>query len=271
MTMNCEHCQAELEDFLYGELSPARASAVKAHLAGCADCRRARQDLGREAELFAGYHERTALEPTPEMWEQIRTRIEADGPAPGRGATGWLGRLSLLPLLQPAVLRQLAFGALLVVVSVAATVIYLRERRPEPDRTEGIAQTTPTPTPAPGSTPAAPTATPIPPAPPEVAAAKPKPRAPKLSEEELIGQQVARAEREYQGAIRLLDRAIARRRDGLDPAILAQYQSSLALIDSSIETSRQALRDHPRDPAAGQFLLAAYARKVELMQEIAMH
>ena len=150
-------------------------------------------------------------------------------------------------------------------------MIYLRERRPEPDRTEVIAQTTPTPTPAPGSTPAAPTATPVPPAPPEVAAAKPKPRAPKLSEEELIGQQVARAEREYQGAIRLLDRAIARRRDGLDPAILAQYQSSLALIDSSIETSRQALRDHPRDPAAGQFLLAAYARKVELMQEIAMH
>ena len=39
MTMNCEHCQAELEDFLYGELGPARASAVKAHLAGCADCR----------------------------------------------------------------------------------------------------------------------------------------------------------------------------------------------------------------------------------------
>ena len=269
MTMNCEHCQAELEDFLYGELGPARAAAVKTHLAGCADCRRARADLGREAELFAGYHERTALEPTPEMWEQIRTRIEADGPAPGRGATGWLGRLSLLPLLQPAVLRQLAFGALLVGVSVAATAIYLRERRPEPRRPEISTQTTPTP--VPGSTPAVPDATPAPTAPPQIAAVKPKPRAPKLSEEELIGQQVARAEREYQGAIRLLDRAIARRRDGLGPAILAQYQSSLALIDGSIEASRRALRDHPRDPAAGQFLLAAYAKKVELMQEIAMH
>jgi len=44
----------------------------------------------------------------------------------------------------------------------------------------------------------------------------------------------------------------------------------LALIDQSIDKSREALRARPGDPSAGQYLLAAYARKVELMQEVAI-
>jgi hypothetical protein len=68
----------------------------------------------------------------------------------------------------------------------------------------------------------------------------------------------------------MLDRAIAKRKDSLDASAFAQYEASLALIDESIERSRVALRGRVGDPAAGQFLLAAYARKVELMQEIAL-
>jgi hypothetical protein len=33
---------------------------------------------------------------------------------------------------------------------------------------------------------------------------------------------------------------------------------------------RRALRERPDDPTAGQFLLAAYAKKLGLMQDIAM-
>jgi hypothetical protein len=103
-------------------------------------------------------------------------------------------------------------------------------------------------------------------APPAVQNAPPR----KLSEQEMITNQLARAEREYRSAIRLLDGAIAKRKETLDPTVYEHYQSSLALIDKSIEESRQALRRDPTDAAAGQFLLAAYSRKVELMQEIAM-
>lgn len=92
---------------------------------------------------------------------------------------------------------------------------------------------------------------------------------PKLSETQLIQNQIARAEREYQGAIKLLDRVIARHRDNFAPGLLKQYESSLALIDNSIAESRRALRDRPEDAASGQFLLSAYAKKLELMQEIA--
>jgi len=82
--------------------------------------------------------------------------------------------------------------------------------------------------------------------------------------------QVARAEREYLSAIRLLDRAIERRRDELDPDVVRQYEASLALIDASIESSRKAFRENRSDLNASSFLIAAYSRKVELMQDIAM-
>jgi hypothetical protein len=91
-----------------------------------------------------------------------------------------------------------------------------------------------------------------------------------LSEEEMIKAQIARTEREYVSAIRMLGRAIAKRKDTIDPSAFTQFESSLALIDQSIEKSREALRARPGDPSAGQFLLAAYARKVELMQEVAI-
>ncbi len=99
---------------------------------------------------------------------------------------------------------------------------------------------------------------------------RPPATANRLTEEEQITQQIARAEREYQGAIRLLDRAIAKRREGFDAEVFRQYEASLALIDDSIAQSRRALRAKPDDVTAGQFLLAAYAKKIELMQDIAM-
>jgi anti-sigma factor RsiW len=78
--MNCELYQTELEDFLYGELAENRAAEMRAHLAACPACAQARETLEREQEIFAQYHEQTALEPAPELWAAVRTRIQA---APG--------------------------------------------------------------------------------------------------------------------------------------------------------------------------------------------
>ncbi|MEO6726824.1 MAG: hypothetical protein ABIP14_16170, partial [Blastocatellia bacterium] len=86
-----------------------------------------------------------------------------------------------------------------------------------------------------------------------------------------ITRQLARAEREYQGVIKMLDRAVAKRRYEIQPEAFKQYQASLALIDSSIAQSKRALRERPEESSASQFLLAAYAKKVELMQTIAMN
>jgi hypothetical protein len=264
--MNCERYQLELEDFLYGELTEKRAAEVRAHLAGCADCAARRDGLQREHELFAQFYEETALDPTGEMWNAIRAGIEG-APRPtapelhttGGGWFDWLWR--------PALLRQAAFAVLLVALSVAATMYFTR-RGAEPHVTSVATGKGPSPVAEPGGAPHRLAPPRVAPPAASLAARKEPPRP--LSEQELIRQQLAKAEREYQGAIRLLDRAIARRRDSLDPNVIREYESSLALIDDSIARSRRAMQAQSGDASAGQFLLAAYAKKVELMQDIAM-
>jgi anti-sigma factor RsiW len=295
--MNCEYCKNELEDFLYGELGEERAAEMRAHLGNCAVCAALRDKIDRENEIFGQFYEQTSIEPATEMWEAIRARINSEArsrtqiersatsPASRLRELSWLERLrhgAFERLLAPAALRQAAFAALLVALSVVATTLYLKrgERSVEKvavnvgkgDPTPSPRQNTP-PSPSPsiditsvgakpnnvGSTPKSEK--------PQVNRATP-PR--QLTDQELVNLQIARAEREYQKAIRLLDQAIAKQRDRLDPALIKQYESSLALIDDTINPSRRARRERPDDPTAGQFLLAAYAKKLGLMQDIAM-
>ena len=278
--MNCQTCQSELEDFLYGELDVARQSALSEHLSVCADCRAAQVVLERENEWFAQFYEQNALEPSDEMWQAIRTRIQPEKPTVE--TAGWSERLRnwFAPVFAPAILRQAGFAALLILVSVGLTTLYFSTRKTE-DRQ--IARTTPSPTATPTATPTTlqPQPTPAPDvkenvraqiavvkAPAPKADAKPAPT--KLTEEEVLSQQIAKASREYQSAIKLLERTIAKRKTQLDEGTVKQFEGSLAMIDASIATSRAALRAHPNDPTAARFLLAAYSKKVELMQEIAM-
>ena len=284
MAINCDNCQADLEDFLYGELSESRSTEIRSHLSGCESCAALRTELERENEVFADFFEQTAIDPSEELWQSIRTRI-GNKPVTQKNP-GWLGRLFngevLALFLSPAVFRQVAFAVILVALTVTATVVYLKRNA---SQTQMVAQNhieqakTPQSTVVPvvkeSGNPAEP-ATGQNDQPPQQrpmvipAVNRPAPPVGEVSERDLISRQIRRAENEYRGAIRMLDRAIARRSDSFDPELIRQYQSSLALIDDSISQSRLALRRTPDDAAAGQFLLAAYARKVELMQDIAM-
>jgi anti-sigma factor RsiW len=277
--MTCERCKAEIEDLLYGELSDARATEIRAHLASCSACALEREALERENEIFSTYYEQTALEPSAEMWEAIRSRINFE-PAmqeQGRSSDGfWASLMSAGAvgwLLRPSLLRQTAFALALIALSVAATTLFLKRSSERRDVTD-VTFTTPTlqPTVPPAPSPS-PTVAPVEVPPPPVRTTpskKPVQPVKQLTDQEMLNQQIARAEREYQNAIKMLDRAIVKRKDSFDSELIKQYESSLALIDDSIATSRRALRTRPNDLAAGQFLLAAYARKVELMQDIAM-
>lgn len=278
--MNCQQCQDELEDFLYGEAGAGVAAEMRAHFADCETCRGSLEKLEREARVFSDYYTQTAMEPSSELWDAIRDRIRDEAPAVSANSwAGWLkGRtagFSLSWLLRPAMVRQLAAALALIVVTVVVTT-FLLSRRPGNDQlATRETQTTPTPvtTPEPG---------PVRNSGSDLTLGEPsgggsrlvnrpiivKPEI--LSEEAMLKQQIARTEREYLRAIRMLDQAIVKRKLTLDPSAFAQFESSLALIDDSIEKSRLALRGEKKDAAAGQFLLAAYARKVELMQEIAI-
>lgn len=293
--MNCQTCQSELEDLLHGEVDTAWKIALHEHLSVCADCRAAQVALERENELFAQYYEQNSIEPSEEMWQAIRARIQPESATTKTSTSGWAERLRnwFAPILVPAMLRQAGFAALLILVSVGLTALYFTSRNATKD--DVATQTSsplPTALPQPSPTqqalpePTLPQQAPAPNLPtpnfresvkPQVASLKPpapkteiKEAQPKLTEDQLLAQQIAKASREYQSAINLLERTIAKRKTQLDEGTVKQFEGSLAMIDASIASSRAALRAHPNDPAAARFLLAAYSKKVELMQEIAM-
>ncbi|MFN0119381.1 MAG: zf-HC2 domain-containing protein [Blastocatellia bacterium] len=292
--MNCQDCLAQLDDFVYGELGAAESRVVSGHLAGCAACAEARAALEAETALFAQYARQTAPELNPEIWRAVAARLQTDSAGEGAPQTAAVaGRVLVWNNLRqwlgfaftPAFARQAAFAAALVVVSVSATAWWFsgRQEQGQQARTDvkpvpATPDTRQTPEPTPAASPIKEEA----PGKELVVAANagrggrhntrihaPEPASVSM-ENDLIEQQIVRAAREYEKAVHLLDRGMARWRPGMDAALLAQYDQSLLLINQSIAESRRALRQHPGDPAAAQFLLTAYAKKVELMREFAL-
>ena len=269
------NCQIELEDFLDGELDAAQRAAIESHLSGCQYCQSEMSAIEREREVFKSFYQQNSLEPSDEMWTAIHARIKEEE-IPAASLSAKLKNF-FAPALTPIILRQMTFATLLVLVSVGLTALYFSSKNKEQKTIVAAtpapeaSKTQPTPVLAKGEKPARPIEL-VKVKTPAKSALKPvlKVADRKVNEDELLALQIAKAGREYQSAIKLLNRAIAKRQHEYDEPTRLQYQASLDLIDKSIVSSRQALKQHPNDSSAAQFLLAAYSKKVELMQEIAM-
>ncbi|HZB45037.1 MAG TPA: zf-HC2 domain-containing protein [Pyrinomonadaceae bacterium] len=79
---------------------------------------------------------------------------------------------------------------------------------------------------------------------------------------------VREAEQKYLAAIRLLSRDVSSRRARLDEETRGRFEQTLAAVDRTIADTRRAAREHPRDPVAVQYMLTAYAKKVEVLREM---
>ena len=79
---------------------------------------------------------------------------------------------------------------------------------------------------------------------------------------------VRRAEREYIQAIQLLSEIVDRRMPSLDPTLAAKFRMHLKAIDENIAETRKAYYQRPSDPELAQFMLAAYSKKIELLQQM---
>ncbi len=75
------------------------------------------------------------------------------------------------------------------------------------------------------------------------------------------------AAQHYENAIAGLERIANDSESPLDPAVMATLRQSLAVIDSAIDESRQALRTDPQSQLAQQSLFDAFRRKVALLQD----
>jgi hypothetical protein len=94
---------------------------------------------------------------------------------------------------------------------------------------------------------------------------QPQAKGHKLTPDELVRE----AEQKYVAAIAMLSRDVNSRRSRLDPKMAARFEQTLAAVERTINDTRRAVREHPGDPVAAQYMLTAYAKKVDVLREMA--
>jgi hypothetical protein len=282
--MKCEESVVLIEAYFDGELDPQRAELVSTHIENCLSCKRELQQLGFEAGVYQSYER--DVEPSPALWAGVRSRIAEE--LPMRPPTTWerwqvgIGNLMSLRF-------NVAVSAALVLAAVVGTVVVMKylDRKPAQSATA-----LPIPTPAevktanegtpptndpPSGTKAAAVASnltegkkrdtgrlrrePTPATRP--AAARENPAVFKTP-----SQLVRDAESNYLGAIAILTRDVAQRPSQLDSKTRAKLDNALASIDRTISATRRAVKKNPNDPLAVQYMLTAYAKKVDVLKEM---
>ena len=73
------------------------------------------------------------------------------------------------------------------------------------------------------------------------------------------------AERYYQQAIKSLSEAFAAEKGALAPQVTELFERNLSVIDATIRSCRRAVLEEPDDLEARTYLLAAYTRKLTLL------
>ena len=89
-----------------------------------------------------------------------------------------------------------------------------------------------------------------------------------MSHEEVLIKELKKAESNYQLAINALRLGTQRRLESLDPTLAQVFKDNLATMDYYLNECKQAIKNSPQNPLAHRYLLAAYQKKVELMQTV---
>ena len=261
--MTCKECQSVLEAYFDSELTPDAKAPVAAHIAVCDRCAESYRRFEVEQDFYLRHASSPAV--SQAFWSEV---FEKAGRPHGR--TAWL-RAHLIrasDALSNVRLGPLPIAALLIVsIGITAGVMsFLNSRKPQSLPTASIAEQTPEPN-AVRETPERELPT------------ENKPRdkvGPRSGTSVSIAKRnrqrpddlVRDAERKYLTAISLLKRDAERRRSSLDPEELARFDQALAAVDRTIAGTRVAVRAHPNDPVAVQYMLAAYARKVDVLRQM---
>ncbi len=233
--MKCDEVARLIEDYHYGELEKSESAQVAAHLRDCASCRQLLAALEREARIFETYAARTerTLEISPVLSRGVLADTSAATPEARHGGgahwlSGWVPASSWA--------RQAIAAMLLVAVSVTGTLLMVEHYRSR----EALVS--------------------------RQAAAQAGMPGEKGLEDAL--QSIQRAEQEYLKAIQQLNAIVEKQKPTLDPRIYAELQVNLRLIDEHIAATRNAYYSHPQDAELALYMLAAYSRKVALLQDL---
>lgn len=305
--MKCQECEKFLEEFMDGELDARAGAAVEAHLASCKTCANAYDALLSEQNIYAAYER--DIEVSPQMWGGVEARLRAGATGGEVGLlqkiSAWLAPIFTAPRFSPALTAALVLLAIALTVGVmkftgsrehSSTEIARHDQLNSGAKPAMITtHTEAMPPPVESSTPA-PVASPTskPDDKPDQKSSPENRKSPineqhKRVNETLTGgaqiqqaknvvsntgeqtpeQLVREAEQRYLAAIQLLKRDVASKRSHLDALTAARFDESLASIDRSIAETRRAVQQHADDPIAAQYMLSAYAKKVEVLREMA--
>lgn len=287
--MNCRDCLSLIELYFDAALDERTAALVTAHMAHCPACSGEYTKLQDEQDLYLRYECEAPEVVTSVIWEGVRARLRSDVRAAPSTLFGRLQRrlAAVSGRLAAPIFSPTATTAAAMIFAVGLTLALMNYTA----RHEGAVPPTDEVTPsAPSDTPSRNKAQIVG----HVAAPDAGPKRPPLNEKNggqdrvkparggragrVTGRAsaarapdelVREAEQKYLAAIAILARDVKVRGARLPPEIATSFGRTLASVDQVIADTRRAVRQHPRDPVAAQYMLTAYAKKVEVLREIA--
>jgi hypothetical protein len=86
--------------------------------------------------------------------------------------------------------------------------------------------------------------------------------------EQFVLAKLDEAEKHYELAIKSLSEALAAESGKPTPEVAEMFAGNMAAVDASIQACRRAVHSQPDDVAARDFLLAAYRKKIVLLDDL---
>jgi hypothetical protein len=286
--MTCHECLSLLEEDLDNKLEGRLAGVLSSHLAVCPDCTREYEMLRRERTIYNQYSSSSRIEVSPAFWSGVARRLEEES-NPVRTSHWRILKEWFTPATTPRFAVVWAASLLFAAIGISALVLkyghlYRQEARNEDHVQEtrrSVAQTSQRSGPpirleVEGSgLPTQPSGLPNLPVPQKQ---QPKRESGSRASGSIraeggraVQELVEQAEQKYLAAIRILSRDVKKRGPDRDPELHERMEKTLALIDRTIADTRQAVRQRPTDPDAVRYMLTAYAKKVEVLQEMASY
>jgi hypothetical protein len=274
-----------LQSYFDGELPTSLMESATSHLASCASCAAAARELEEENALLS---EAFALEFSESVpTERLRRRVDAAvaglqvvRPAVPQGSavSGFFSSLSNLFSFAPQ--RVLGYAALMVMLAfgVILGLVKLRSSAPTAPRqiakapgnkNSSVAAVRPPETVNPDAGRAAPSITPTSKNPGTPSRLPYKSTMAKSIPPKPAPVKLIPGEKAYLQTIAKLDSTIKQDQNNMRPALQAEYQRNLAVVDRAIAATRTAAKKNPNDPDAADFMFAAYQSKVDLLNTIA--
>ena len=277
--------EGKLQSYFDGELSIDVMESVTSHLASCVTCAAVAREMEEESALLTSAlaMEFEASVPTERLRERINEAVLGERIATAQ-STQKAGFFS--GLFNFGTQRTLGYASLAVVIAFAA-IVGIVKLTSSPDQSvtnnqiagnQAIKTTQDTgnkeavatiakkeePTTPSLEIPNRPTKAPTIRTPRNEYRSVPVSTAPKPASVKL-----SPGERSYLQAIARLDSTIKSNSKSMRPALQAEYQRNLVVVDRAIAATRNAAKSNPNDPDAADFMFAAYQSKVDLLNTIA--